>query len=1045
MNEPDQFSVSAVQKKREQTGVASPPATPAAMTSPAAPAARLQPPAAAPGKSLPFDPLRLAAAVFQKWKWLPLAGLALAVPALLLGLLKFHTSYSVQVQLIRREVTTTIRASELGDAFKPRQVTVGTVVSVMQSPKLLEQVGALAHPPMTGGQLQGRLTVKPERDTDLITVNLKGGGSAQATADLANGYAGAVVALTGQMQADEAAELDKFLSGQITRANAELDTVNKELVEFSSASNFYGADREVEAYLRELGDAELQLQTAKTDLQTVDFQLGSIERELSHQSPLAMQLSQARNDLNNQRETYTDANPIVKDAQDKVSALEQQLTDALKNTNAPAFQFSDNTVANDLYLQLVNLRGQRETLAKRVVQLTSYRDDVQQKLGGIPEQSQKFAQITARQQTLQATRDLLTGRQREAQIYESNSPGLYRLFAPASVDSVMVGSRWKKIILAVIGAFIFGAGGALAWICGLELMDLRVVSAGDLRRAAGVPVLARLPDTAGLTPEALAQWRFRTWSLLLRRLKLQNEPHVILGFASVQSGEGRSTLIRHLRDAAHERRLPVVTVTNAPTAGPEIKSLTLADALASPELVVRQLREQPGVPLELGFDVAWTWNLENRARWQRATEAWRQVPSLILLVELPPMTGLDPVFAAELMPAVLWVTASGGLQQGELARTLETVAAGEVVVAAAALNREPAVFSSIALLEKFLPLALLFLLLGHAQATDTNAPAAGGSATNAVLGEMLSGSSQVPHFAAWQQRFTVGPGDIFDLRIYGRTDSIRIRVPVGPDGRISFMEAQSVPVAGLTVDEMRMKLDAELGKYYRNARTIITPVEWHSKQYYLLGAVVDRGAYTLDRPLTIIEAVARARGIDTGLYEHNTVELADMKRAFIVRDGRRLPVDFDALFNHGDLTQNILIQPGDYLYFPSGTVNEVYLLGDVASPGPLGLTAENTLIGILTVRGGFLPTAYQQRVLVVRGALQKPQTFVVNVAAILSGREKDFVLQPKDIIYVAQKPWQRAEDLLQIALNSYVQAMTTSWVGVNIHPLTTSPLLPQIQ
>ena len=81
------------------------------------------------------------------------------------------------------------------------------------------------------------------------------------------------------------------------------------------------------------------------------------------------------------------------------------------------------------------------------------------------------------------------------------------------------------------------------------------------------------------------------------------------------------------------------------------------------------------------------------------------------------------------------------------------------------------------------------------------------------------------------------------------------------------------------------------------------------KFFFLLGAVVDCGAYSLDRPLTIIKAVARACGIGTGLYEHNTVELADMKRAFIVRQNQRLPVDFDALFNHGDLAQNMLVEP----------------------------------------------------------------------------------------------------------------------------------------
>lgn len=164
-----------------------------------------------------------------------------------------------------------------------------------------------------------------------------------------------------------------------------------------------------------------------------------------------------------------------------------------------------------------------------------------------------------------------------------------------------------------------------------------------------------------------------------------------------------------------------------------------------------------------------------------------------------------------------------------------------------------------------------------------------------------------------------------------------------------------------------------------------------------------------------------------------------------MRDGKRLAVDFEKLFGKGDLSQNILIEPGDYLYFPSGTVNEVYVLGHVRSPGPLGLTGEKTLMGVLTVRGGFAPTAYKQRVLVVRGSLQKPQTFAVNAAAILSGREKDFELQPKDIIYVAAKPWQRVEDLLEMAVNSYLQAMTATWVGLNVKPISTTPILPQIK
>src|SRR5207245_338407 len=104
-----------------------------------------------------------------------------------------------------------------------------------------------------------------------------------------------------------------------------------------------------------------------------------------------------------------------------------------------------------------------------------------------------------------------------------------------------------------------------------------------------------------------------------------------------------------------------------------------------------------------------------------------------------------------------------------------------------------------------------------------------------------------------------------------------------PDGRISYLEAQDVMAAGLTVDELRAKLDEELGKYRRVARTVITPIAYHSKKYFMLGKVVQKGVYTLDRPTTVLEALARARGVENGAVENNTVDLADFSRSFLAR------------------------------------------------------------------------------------------------------------------------------------------------------------------
>jgi protein involved in polysaccharide export with SLBB domain/uncharacterized protein involved in exopolysaccharide biosynthesis len=989
---------------------------------------------------MPFDPARLIVALLRGWYWLPLAGLALGGPLGLLGYFKFQTGYSVQIQLIRREVGTTIRASQFGDAFKPRTVSVATIVSLMQSPKLLERVGSAATPPIAGTALMGQLTIKPEKDTDLINVTLKTKSSPAATANLINLYAKEVSQLTAQMQSDEAAELDKFLRDQIAKTDLELENVNKELLDFRRENEFFGEDRQLEAYLRQLGDAEAQLESAKTESETDEFRIASIQRELARQNPIFGQLNQARNELANLRQSLTDDNPTVKEQLEKVAGLEKQAqAAAAEGTNGTAnFQFSDsNATANDLYLQYVGLNDRRAGLAKQITQLTDFRDKVQEKLKTLPEKGQHFAQIVTHQQSLQATRDLLIGRQREAQVYEDSPPGLYHAFANANEDSVEESNRWKKIIMVAVGGAIFGVLLALGGLAGLELMNLRVVSAGDLRRATGVPVSVRVPDLEELDEARLAQWRFRVWAQLSRQLQLQNEPHPILAFASARVGEGKSMLIGHLADAATDRRQSAVTVTNSPGPAGKRRSLPLAEALAAPETVTRHLREHPGRPLELVFDAAWRWDLENRARWQRAVEAWQSAPPFVLLVELPALSDLDAVLEAEQMSLVIWITASGGLQQQELAQTLEMVEAAEINLAAAVLNREPALFSKLPFLDKF---GLMLVLVGALALGRADA----GTVTNAPPMDALSFSSQVPRLAPWQDRLVIGPGDSFNFYIYGKAGTIRNDVTVAVDGRLSYLEAQSVPVAGLTVDEMRARLDAALARYYHDPHTVAMPVTWRSKRYCILGAVMDKGIYILDRPLTIIEAVARARGIATGLYEHNTVELADMPRAFLIRQGRRAPVDFDRLFNHGDLSQNILIEPGDYLYFPSGTVNEVYLLGAVGSPGPLGLTAETTMIGVLTVRGGFRPNAFRQRVLVVRGSLEHPQTFPVNVAAILAGKDKDFQLLPGDIIYVADKPWQRTEELLQMALGSFVQTMTATWAGNNIGPFITQPLVPHL-
>lgn len=310
-----------------------------------------------------------------------------------------------------------------------------------------------------------------------------------------------------------------------------------------------------------------------------------------------------------------------------------------------------------------------------------------------------------------------------------------------------------------------------------------------------------------------------------------------------------------------------------------------------------------------------------------------------------------------------------------------------------------------------------------------------GEETNASF----SGASTTKR-ARWQERLTLGPGDVLSFSLLDTPESARAEVVVGPDGRITYLQAQDIVATGLTIDELRAKFDTELEKYYRTPRTIITPVAYHSKKYLVLGAVVNKGVFPLDRPTTVVEAIARAGGLETGLFEQGTVEMADLQRSFLVRNGQRMDVDFERLFQRGDLSQNVKLEPDDYLYFAAGA-NEIYVLGEVMNPGVVAFAPKATAISAITSRGGFSNKAFRSRVLVVRGSLSQPETFIVNTAAILSAQAPDFKLQPKDIVYVSVNPWLVAADVLDSATRAFMQGFLVSAATTKVGPFITSPLI----
>lgn len=320
--------------------------------------------------------------------------------------------------------------------------------------------------------------------------------------------------------------------------------------------------------------------------------------------------------------------------------------------------------------------------------------------------------------------------------------------------------------------------------------------------------------------------------------------------------------------------------------------------------------------------------------------------------------------------------------------------------------------------------------------------------TNDSGSTSLSVSIKSPdQLADWQKRLTFGPGDVMLISLYGEAESARPGLVVGPDGRINYLQARDVMASELTVEELRAKLETILLKFYRPPlRVIVIPQAYRSKKYYLLGSVTQTGVFPLDQPVTIIEAIAKAQGFAVGAQRRNTIMLADLSRSFLMRRSgngtfQKLEVNFESLFLNGDLGQNKPLAPDDYLYFPPLDLKEVYVLGDVRAPGPMPFEPGMTALGAIVSRGGFGEKAYRSKVLIIRGSLNKPQTFSFNANVVLTAKGLDVKLEPRDIIYVPKRPWAKVEELLESAISEFMRAAIITWTGLNVGPFITEPII----
>lgn len=286
--------------------------------------------------------------------------------------------------------------------------------------------------------------------------------------------------------------------------------------------------------------------------------------------------------------------------------------------------------------------------------------------------------------------------------------------------------------------------------------------------------------------------------------------------------------------------------------------------------------------------------------------------------------------------------------------------------------------------------------------------------------------------ATWLQPqtdlFTLGPGDKLDIEILGQAGSKTTTV-VAPDGKIYFNLLAGLDVWGLTLGQAKAQIERELSKYVREQPQVSLVLrEVQSKHVWVLGHVQAPGIYPLAAPMTLLEALSLAGGtLSLSSFRQAEAfgasdELADLRRSFVVRQGKLLSVDFQRLLRMGDLSQNIYLQPDDFIYLPAATAREIYVLGAVTEPRAVPYKEGMTVASAIASAYGTINGAYLQHVAVVRGSLSHPQIAIVDYKYVIRGMAADVALQPNDIVYVPFSPYRYLTRYAQLIVDTFVSS-----------------------
>ena len=162
-----------------------------------------------------------------------------------------------------------------------------------------------------------------------------------------------------------------------------------------------------------------------------------------------------------------------------------------------------------------------------------------------------------------------------------------------------------------------------------------------------------------------------------------------------------------------------------------------------------------------------------------------------------------------------------------------------------------------------------------------------------------------------------------------------------------------------------------------------------------VGGGVKGGIYSLAQRTTVLQL----------LCQIEDARKADLKRAYLQRDGKRIKTDFSKLFIQGDTSDDIALEPNDIIFLPTNVDKNVYVMGAVNTPKFIEYREGMTVMEAILEAGGFTKFASQNDTYIYRKDDNKKESVIpVKIKRLINDGElgQNVKLRPGDYIVVKE-------------------------------------------